>query len=1326
MEPFYPAPRLMHSIHSKAFQVDDPPQQKKPDQQPVIMQIGPQFLMGFASVFMGMNAISSLANGANPMTAAPQLAMCVAMIGGMVIFPVIIRNYQKKQDAKEELRRESAYTDYLNGIEALLSDECEVQAQILRDNRTPMPELLSNVWQLAPALMNRTLVHDDFMDLRVGIGSCELEADVKWPQKRFTIDDDKLMDKVDALRKNPPDVENVPLAFNPVEHYVAGILGRRELVWSFARGLIVQMSGMFGYQEVKIILIADPNEESDWGFMRALPHLFDDAGIQRYIACDYSSLTEVSMMLERVLEQHGGAESTGGSKKTPADFGMYYIVICANKTLCERSDTIGTLSKLRENKGFSLIFFGEELKDLPRECGYVIDLTADDGLALIGGSDALGSRTGALAKRGTAKGSACMFDRNDVSGSLVRFEPDIMVDRATANAVGHSLARLKLDIASQRSQIPNSLGFLQMFEVGNTAQLNIAQRWQENDASRSLATPVGRDAQGEFSILNLHENVHGPHGLIAGTTGSGKSEFIITYILSMCVNYAPDEAAFVLIDYKGGGLAGAFENERFVLPHLAGTITNLDGAAITRSLVSIKSELKRRQDMFNKARDITGEATVDIYKYLSYYRQGVLKDPLPHLFIVADEFAELKQQEPEFMAELISAARIGRSLGVHLILATQKPTGVVNDQIWSNSRFKVCLKVADAADSKEMIRRPDAAEIKGPGRFYMLVGFNEFFTCGQSAYSGSKYAPMDAYVPPRDNSVDLIDEIGAPIASLRPAVTAKKTKESELNAVLQAICDTADAVGKHAGRLWLNPLPDRIVLDDLVRRYTYQTPEEGLVTVVGELDDPEAQKQDIYTVDLAEAGNFMVYGAQSSGGDALLGSMLYSLCKQYGPDKLALYIADLGAGTLSMFGDMPQCGGVVLSGDDERMTNLIKLVESQMHDRRLLFASAGGDIDTYNRTCDPDARVPRMVVAMTNLAAFYELYQDFEDRLNAITRDAPRYGINFVVTAASGNTPRMRLRANFSECLVTSFNDDVDYSTVLGNMHGIVPPKQDKRGLIKIGKAIREFQGASISDSPETERDTVEALSLEWKGTTDRRAQQIPVLPRRVHLQEMGSTSVSSTLVPVGYSKSEVTPVSFDFSKSPYMLVLGNDIEEIARYLRGVREMLSAAAESNDLTYWFVDPQKVLGKTGDSHVLQSEAGVATVLDGIEKGSRPCDILVFTSIIQTISSLAPDAASALKDYIGKEKGVGQTGIVAASEMWRARSIYDDWYKVLSAYGNGVWVGGGFGDQTVFKYSRVLPEYRQPAARSDGFYAVRGAVESVRLVEATNEPDDESDV
>lgn len=178
-------------------------------------------------------------------------------------------------------------------------------------------------------------------------------------------------------------------------------------------------------------------------------------------------------------------------------------------------------------------------------------------------------------------------------------------------------------------------------------------------------------------MLDLHEKFHGPHGLVAGMTGSGKSEFIITYILSLAVNYHPEEVQFVMIDYKGGGMAKSFEH----LPHTVGIITNLDGAAIKRSLVSIESELKRRQAIFSEASKKVQMSNIDIYKYQKLYREGKVDEPLSHLFIISDEFAELKTQQPEFMTQLVSAARIGRSLGVHLILATQKPSGVVDDQI---------------------------------------------------------------------------------------------------------------------------------------------------------------------------------------------------------------------------------------------------------------------------------------------------------------------------------------------------------------------------------------------------------------------------------------------------------------------------------------------------------------------------------------------------------------------------------------------------------------------------------------------------------------------
>ena len=219
------------------------------------------------------------------------------------------------------------------------------------------------------------------------------------------------------------------------------------------------------------------------------------------------------------------------------------------------------------------------------------------------------------------------------------------------------------------AQIPESITFFEMYQVEHPEELDIAKRWKKNHAAKSLAVPLGVRAKEDYVNLNLHEKAHGPHGLVAGTTGSGKSEIIQSYILSLAVNYHPYEVAFLLIDYKGGGMAGLFRN----LPHLLGTITNLDGAQSMRAMASIKSELARRQKIFSSY-DVN-----HINAYHKLFQNGEAKEPLPHLFIISDEFAELKKEQPDFMTELVSAARIGRSLGVHLILATQKPTGVVDD-----------------------------------------------------------------------------------------------------------------------------------------------------------------------------------------------------------------------------------------------------------------------------------------------------------------------------------------------------------------------------------------------------------------------------------------------------------------------------------------------------------------------------------------------------------------------------------------------------------------------------------------------------------------------
>ena len=264
---------------------------------------------------------------------------------------------------------------------------------------------------------------------------------------------------------------------------------------------------------------------------------------------------------------------------------------------------ISMMLKEKKNIGFSLITLYDELKNLPKECSKVVELDRE---------------------------YSKLYDKVDISGNYTAFRHELYL-QDEAEELAMKLANIHLDSLNQAYTLPEMLTFMEMFGVSKIEHLNALTRWKENNPTKTIETPIGVDTTGELFKIDLHEKYHGPHGLIAGMTGSGKSEFIMTFILSLAVNYHPDEVAFILIDYKGGGMANAFLN----LPHLAGTITNLDGAAVNRSLISIQSELKRRQAIFSETGRRVNESNIDIYKYQKLYREGLVDEPLQHLFIIS-------------------------------------------------------------------------------------------------------------------------------------------------------------------------------------------------------------------------------------------------------------------------------------------------------------------------------------------------------------------------------------------------------------------------------------------------------------------------------------------------------------------------------------------------------------------------------------------------------------------------------------------------------------------------------------------------------------------
>ena len=426
------------------------------------------------------------------------------------------------------------------------------------------------------------------------------------------------------------------------------------------------------------------------------------------------------------------------------------------------------------------------------------------------------------------------------------------------------LSNFKVRENASNAAIPDMLTFLDMYKTSRVEALDMYHKWLENRTYESMRSLIGQKAGEQPVYLDIHEKYHGHHGLVAGTTGSGKSETLQTYILSLVLNYHPHEVAFILIDYKGGGMAQSFIG----LPHLAGVITNLGGNQTTRALLSINAEIKRRQHTFNEYK------IKHIDAYIELYRNGEAEEPMPHLLIIADEFAELKKEQPDFVRALVSAARVGRSLGINLILATQKPSGVVDDEIWSNTRFRICLRVADKQDSNEMLKRTDAAYITGTGRGFLQVGNDEIFDEFQSGWSGAPYTPE---VPFNDDSKAKAVIIG--LTGKPEAVKKKKKKKgdnvkkfTQLDAMVQYAANLAEENHiKPLRQIWLPPLPGLFYLDDLELTWD----EKQIKLPVGLADDPQNQRQFPVYLDFIRDGHLLICGSAGSGKTSLVQTILY-------------------------------------------------------------------------------------------------------------------------------------------------------------------------------------------------------------------------------------------------------------------------------------------------------------------------------------------------------------------------------------------------------------------------------------------------------------------
>lgn len=781
--------RIRSVINDEKIEILDPPAKPQKPQNNLLSRLLPSGVMIVAGIAMAFVSPFMLISSA--------VGIVTAIIG------VIQSKKDFKTNSEERIAK---YNTYIENKKIEI-EKCRNEEQSTLEEIYISPAVEQNNFAtFSSDLFDRENRDEDFLCVRLGIGDVEAKREINYKkQEKLEIEDDlQLMpENLYNLYKN---IHNAPIVCDLKSVNAVGVVGAPFCRFEILKNTVIDIAARQFYSDVKMVFVTENQNKDKIQWLRLLPHVYnDDLGIGN-IVCDDESK---SIIFEYLYKELSLREQSKNHDT--------HIVIFFFDEYGFKSHPISKFVNNAKELGVTFVFFGDSRADIPLGCDSIIEIKDNQNAALINTHD---------------KGETSYFSY-----------PQMATEQAAS--IANFLAPVYTEEISLEGTLTKNISLFELLNIIAVDDIDLASRWNKSQVFKSMAAPLGVSKSGIVE-LDLHDKAHGPHGLVAGTTGSGKSEILQTYILAMSTLFHPYEVAFVIIDFKGGGMVNQFKD----LPHLLGAITNIDGKEINRSLKSIKAELQKRQRLFADA-DVN-----HIDKYIRKYKSGEVRIPLPHLIIIVDEFAELKAEQPEFMKELISAARIGRSLGVHLILATQKPSGQVNEQIWSNSRFKLCLKVQSQEDSNEVIKSPLAAEIKEPGRAYLQVGNNEIFELFQSAYSGAAEKMDDGNV--KEFTIYSLTESGKRI----PVYSQKKKKSGEGSATqLDAI---VKYVNEYCHKINLEKLPD-ICLPALKSVIAYcNDAVEDLTVPVGIYDDPDNQLQDTFGLNIFSE-NTMIIGSAMTG-----------------------------------------------------------------------------------------------------------------------------------------------------------------------------------------------------------------------------------------------------------------------------------------------------------------------------------------------------------------------------------------------------------------------------------------------------------------------------
>ncbi|MFF9058389.1 type VII secretion protein EccCa [Streptomyces sp. NPDC014882] len=1123
-----------------------------------------------------------------------------AVLGAVVLVLALVAAVALflSQRGKAQRTRRTQRERYLEYLEEL-REELGAAERRLRDAErelNPPPDALYDLVGDPARLWERRRQDADFLRVRVGLGDVPVQEPVVQQSGAggvLTPPDPFMLNEARALQRRFATAADVPLTVPLDRAGNVSVVGDREDVLRVARALLVQTAVTHAPDDVGLALAVPGERIAAWEWAKWLPHVLDPRAhdgpvAARRIAPD---LGQLAGLLRHELGRRSGyaAEVRRGladrSALRLADR-LLVVVDAHGEPAAElpRPDAAVGLPDM----GVTVVHLLQEQVHEPDEVSVRLTVRGERVVVedLRGSAAAGGSAPATTAT--PAAGGAAGGTSPAVAAAEGAVDP---VTAAGAEGIARLLAPLRLspESAAEGSPVAGPVDFPALLGIADPAGLDLAALWKPRGERDFLRVPIGLTDRHEPVLLDLKESSQlgmGPHGLCVGATGSGKSELLRTLVLALVATHSPEDLALVLVDYKGGATFAPFAE----LPHTAGTITNLENQAglVERVHTSLAGEVKRRQQVLKDAGNV---ADIGHYAVLRATERPDL-EPLPHLFVVIDEFGELLTAKPDFIDLFLSIGRIGRSIGVHLLLSSQRIEGGRLKGLDTYLSYRLGLRTFSADESRTVLDTTDAFHLPPlPGFGYLKVDTSTYERFKAGYVSGAHRGP--AALEQRDEeplalpypAYNTAGRAGAPAEE--PAATRRETGPTVLSLMVGRLAGAAPAVR----RVWLPPLPDAVTLDAAAgpvrvseRGLHLARATGGMRVPLGVLDDPARQWQGQWVLDLTTAGGHVaVIGGPQSGKTTLLRTLVLSLAVTHTPRDVAVYGLDLVGGGLSATAALPHVGGVAGRADRERAARTVAEVRAMLAERETVFREHGIDSVDQLRRLRAQGGLPQLgstdvVLVVDGFGALRDDFADLDEPVADLLKRGGGYGIHVVAGMLRWNDVRIATQSLFGTRVELRLNDPAD-SSVDRKLSGTLAPDVPGRVLTD-GRLFAQAALPRLDGSPTTGDlgpaldEAARSVRATWHGEP---AAPVRVLPARLPVTRLPPPAAEPRRIPLGLDQDALAPVLLDlFGGDQHLLVLGDNECGKTNLLKLVVAGLVERYSDDELVFGVFDPRRGL------------------------------------------------------------------------------------------------------------------------------------------------------